>query len=590
MQIRLFILAFFLTINVKAQTINEKYDLNFQDVNKCIWSWGWLQGKIRSKFSSLNLDSGKLAIKASYDNLGGGKTMEFVLTKTIILPKYQKNKKCEVSIISKTEARGDLLFIVKSISKDQQERFSKTIKINSGQWNKHSTTFTLSDEKAIKVSLYYIGDSLPDQTVWLDQVGLMIDGKDIGAQNYFSKKKEDSLEVVNSLNKAYLTPLTKNNDSTLLRNIPELADKKIIGLGECTHGSKTVKAANYQFIKNLIVNHKCRLVLLEKPIDITMIWNLYVQGKIGNDYDDQLLADIKISYIDAKQLLDFLKWLRSYNQQSKSKVHILGIDNYISPKLYLFEYHLALLGKEKGKYYLRKIEEGNNADILQTAQRDSVLKSLLGEQDFRFYLSYVENCPISTENLISKDSRDLNMLKRVELLMEIYLNEGEKVAVHAHKKHLSAMDFDAIPERYVPLGFHLRKKYNSQYFAISFQVGKGTYTQDLCSGFGQNLTDTLKAPPVHSFEYAGLMSGHDYFYYPSKYLGDAILSHCQIVRGSRYKDFYEFSSAKKSFDAYVFIRESTALDDVEKFPMFYAGAHVSKKTRNMNAILKELKD
>ena len=122
---------------------------------------------------------------------------------------------------------------------------------------------------------------------------------------------------------------------------------------------------------------------------------------------------------------------------------------------------------------------------------------------------------------------------------------------------------------------------------MSSQAGSGTYTQDVCSINRRLITDTLPKPPAYSFEHACLATGIDYFYYPSRFLGEKILSHADIPRASRFADLYRSSSLKQSFDAYFFIKRITPIQDVEPSAMLYKMDYFCLKRRALEKIMEE---
>ena len=585
-----FVFVCFASLSVKAQTIAEKYDLNFRQIDRN--DKLWLSSGFNCDFliDSTNLDQNRRAFKLYYKpTVPNNKKMSFDWSKTILLPGGIPKKKCEVSIVSKDDIAHNLWFTVTGLDREERETSSKSITISSRLWKAKKISLLPGYVAALRIGIHYDGDSSANQNIWLGEIKIKVNGKDITNESYFSKNKKDSIEAIKGIVKEKMIPLAFGNDSTLLANIKELRNKRIIGLGECSHGSNTIKVASYQFIKNMIVNYNCKLVLLEIPVDATLILDMYVQGKIPNSYQKQIEADRKLSIGGYKNLVDFLNWLKAYNERSVTKVHLFGIDNPSDPQLYLFEYHLALLGKEGGKFYLRKTVERKYGDIIAFAQRDTMFQNRLGKQSFEFYLSILKNETAVMSNLVEwEKDRDINMSKRVNSLVNIFLKPGEKAAIYAHSGHLNSVEqFDDNLKKVTPLGFYLKNNYGNQYFSISFQIGEGTYTQDK-SPHGQTMVDTLIKPPPYSFEYAGLATGSSYFYYRSKYLNDAILSYCSIARASRNENKFRFSCLKRRFDAYVFIKESTPIKEVELFPAFYAMDYFYLRRKEMQDIAREL--
>ena len=542
---------------------------------------------------STTLKSNKHVFKLFNYGTPKDKKMTFSLGQTIILPVNNYQKEARVSLISKYQATGVLWLKVKSLDKDGEEIASDSIKINTKGWSKKNIFIPVLQAKALRINIQYNGNDNPGQAIWIDKVLIKIDGKDISQQSYYSKKKEDSIAVFNSLTNKYIIPLTSGNDSTMLNNIPGLNQKRIIGLGESTHGSSTIKTARYQFLKNLVLNADCKLVLLETPIDMVLTWDLYIQHKTPNGYQKELEADARCIFGDYVQLVDFLNWLRAYNEHAIRKVHVVGIDNPVGDtNLTLFEYHLALMGKDIGKPYLKMIVEKKYNELIAYSKSDLTLKKYLNSQELEFYFSFIKN------EIVLRDAsgkiflnRDSNMAKRLTDGMNIYLEPEEKAAIHAHSAHLAYAYSEIESNEGIKaplLGLYLRQKYADKYFSISFQIGQGKYIQDECSILGNTILDSLKNPPPYSFEYASLQTGLDYFYIPTKSLGDAIISYLHISRTSRYSNLYQFSPVKSRFDAFVFIRESKAIENIELSPWRYSNNRFDERRYKMRTISKEI--
>lgn len=581
-------LIFFSVIPLKSQTIQKKYDLDFRDVAFCSRSW---LSSINCNFllDSTDLYESKPVFKLYYNKLADDKTMHFDLSKLILLPENSQQNKCEVSVFSRDNVNNDCYLKVTAIDKDEKEISSKSIRINSENWKEKTVNISVLNAKAIRISIYYMGDSTISQNVCINGLSIKINGKDIAEQNYFSKRKEDSLKVVKSLDRKHIRPLTVSNDSTLLANINEFKGKKVFGIAESTHGSASIQKASYQFIKNLIVNNNCKLVLLEKGTDRSLLMGLYVLGMVPDSYLLQIIDTQRSSIGGYEQLVDFLKWLRAYNSNLTNKIHLLGMDFQTNPQLYLFEYHLALLGEERGRFYLKKIAKKKYNEVIKFAQTDSVMKNKLDKQNFDFYLSFLKNERVAPDFQDNFENRDEAMFKRVQNFMKIYLKAGETVAIYAHSGHLKKIpQSKGFLKNDIPLGYYLRKEFNKQYFSVSFQIAEGKYIQDECSIYGGTIVDSLKNPPPYSFEFAGLSTKVDYFYYRSKNMGDFILSYCNINRTSRYADLYQFSSLKKRFDAYVFIKESKPIQNVERYPSLYLNDSNYKRKQAMENLNKEL--
>ena len=114
-----------------------------------------------------------------------------------------------------------------------------------------------------------------------------------------------------------LSSLKKN------KSLPEIPDKRIVGIGENMHGTSTLPQIGIEIIKDRILNHNCRLVLLERSPEYIISLNHFAKDKsclVRNDVKD-------IINIIGKEWFDFICWVNDFNEKTANKVLVAGIDN-----------------------------------------------------------------------------------------------------------------------------------------------------------------------------------------------------------------------------------------------------------------------
>ena len=556
----------FSIITLSAQTMQQKYNLNFENVSKCNRNW-LSSGNTLYLNDTTSMYKGKAPFKLHYNKFAREKNMQFNLSQIIILPNHSEKSECQISISSKDKLPNDVLFKLTAYDKDELEIASELTTINSKQWRTHSLTLPLLNAKAIRVSISYSGNSSPEQCIWLDRLAIKIDKKTINNYNYLQALSSEDELFSNKLENRHAVALQLHNDSTMLKDVYGIQNKKIIGLGESTHGSSSLQIANYQIIKNLILNQNCKLVLLEMPIDNTLIMDLYVQGKLPSSYQDAIIPFLKPSIGGYKNTIQFLNWLRSYNLSAETKVHIFGIDNSIYLPINFFEFQLAVFGEQASQPHLSAINNGQYETALKQAEQDSTLANQLGTKSFKLYLQIIRD---EIRQINDPSNRDINMFKKVEFLTNLYLEHNQTAVVYAHSGHITTQpEIDTFINADKPLGYYLKNIHKEKYFTISAQIGTGTYSQDECSINGKVISVSLPPPPSYSFEYSALAYGSNFFFYPSSFLPENLLSHGKISRASLNSDLFRFASLKRRFDAYIFLRESEAIEEVEENIMLY---------------------
>ena len=227
------------------------------------------------------------------------------------------------------------------IGKNEDVIGQDSVMINHEDWSADTLRLSLEKTKRLLVGIFAVGteDSLkrndameaiqgPAQKLWLDRMEILADGQDI------SHKFMSTLTCSDKLLDDYITPL---DTVDLYQNISISEGKKVVALGESVHGSSTIEYYKYELIKKLILENKCRLVLLESPITYTPYWNLLIQGKLPEEKLRKTIVQWQImsGNFNGDQMTDFFLWLREFNLKASEndKVYIAGNVDATFPEL-----------------------------------------------------------------------------------------------------------------------------------------------------------------------------------------------------------------------------------------------------------------
>lgn len=593
----LLLLSLILPIHIIfSQSVRDIYDLGFEKTQKDMIRWSWL---VNAKLISFTIDStavnGKYPLKIfSQRRAKDPHNACFKLMRTIPLPEKLNNEICTVTIRCKNKNLKALKFQVTYIDKNEENLFSDSIFINKTSWEDYSISFAKKGIKAVRIGLSSEDEDLQEpQTAWVDIISIHIGDKTINdnaIEDLYPKN-------LSELEKKYIIPLSPQNDDNIQKIFSTNADRKIIGLGESTHGSHELKEMNYQFMKTLITQFGYKTILMERKIDLTLNCDLYIRGLISEAFENQIIDECRCYFDDYLLFFNFLKWAREYNKTSETKIRIFGFDGFLDKQTCLFEYFQMILDKENPNlpYYLKKIGDGQFQEIKNMATNDTLLKSKLGHADFNYLIFLLEKDGMTMERKLLHNNksynRDKDMWSIVEKVINTYASGNEKVIVHSHSDHLnkytSFLSVDLIAP---PLGSYIANKYKEDYFAISYQIAEGTYTQDETGIVGNTMIHELQKAPKNSFEYRGLNTGLDYFYYPTNQLTKYITHLRILLRTGRYLDQFYFCSIKKRFDGLVFIKNSSNLKNIESYLFFNVNGMMQLKRRIMNEGLKKLEN
>ncbi len=574
-----------------AQTVRDVYDLDMKMPKKNV-RWSWLVYANRTSFT---LDSdetvkGKCALKIlSRRRIGDPHESSFKLMKTIPLPEGNTNEATTVTVRCKNRDMKNLKFSVMGIDENEDIQFSDSLFLTKNSWKKYSISFTQKNIKAVRISLSLEENQLRDmQTAWIDKISISVDGKtidDIPMEDLYPK-------TFSELNKDYVIPLSSQNDENLQKIFKGNTCPKIIGLGESSHGCQEIKEANYQFMKTLISRFGYTRIVAERAIDLSLTCDLYIQGLISESYEDQIKEECKGYFDDYLSFFNFLRWLREYNKTAARKVRLFGCDNFLNKQSGLFEYFQKISNKENPNfvYYLQEISECQYQTVRNRVINDTVLKAKMDSADYHYLIFLLEKEELDLERKFRDRSynRDEEMWRVTKKIIDTYTPGNEKAIVVAHSAHISKYtSFLNIDLNKPTLGNYMANEYKKEYFAISFQVGEGSCTQDESILYGKTMIQMLQKAPKSSFEYRGLQTGLDHFYYPTKQLPQDIIHLRILLRTGKYLDQFYFCSIKRYFDGLVFLKSSQSLSNIESYPAFYVNELIENKQKRMREELEK---
>ncbi len=310
--------------------------------------------------------------------------------------------------------------------------------------------------------------------------------------------------------------------------IKKLGAKKIVGLGEGTHGTKEFNDIRIEIIKELVQKKGFNTICFENAYG-----DSYYLNKIINS-DESIKAGLKkyaLSLWQTDEIEGLLLWLRSYNKTNKNKVVFMGNDfNFISNAAKIVQEELNQNPELKAQ-----TEELFNLASFQDSQwekqNDPTAKidfKLIMKNGFRGYkivesidsIIQVKKIKVSadvTKSLLScKQGYDLmyyGSLKkegasRDKLMSDMVAfaasqNKNAKIIVWVHNAH-SALKAIYQDDNGGGMGEFLRAKYGNDYYALGTLTANGTYsaTKDgIITRDNQFEAYTLSSPIVNSWEH-----------------------------------------------------------------------------------------
>jgi erythromycin esterase-like protein len=489
--------------------------------------------------------------------------MKVGLQQRILLPETDALT-AEVKLTCRKQNMKRAHMVISGISEQEAIVRSDTLAVAGVDmvWHTVSRTVSIENTPVLQLAIECIGsDSLLDQSLWLDKVEIYLNGKNIDSYPLRYSTLRIGAEDVTHLS---------FTDAHLYGDIPELKSKRVVAFGESVHGCRTVTQAAVQLLKHQVLNNRCRLILLQLPIEEALSYNRFVQG------DERFCRDgLMVSFptLLSRDLIvnDLLVWLKEYNRSRDDKVWLTGMGVNADPKvrgMWLFDYCYAL-------------RQSNSVPVLDSLMMkvldyESVLKTLafvesnrealeaaLGRQE----LAMLRYCLSASSDIRASESiptMDEVMYRSATFLMDILCPEPASVAIYAHAGHVDYLgEATALGKSF---GARMKNLLGDDYSCIGVTVGKGKI-----------LTAILPAAPLKRARLSPLSPGSlerhalrsvsdDYFYLKTSKIPEAFFR--TRFAGStlmRYQS-NELSVPKRRMDGIIFIRHGKAAEyNKEKF-------------------------
>ncbi|SMC66232.1 erythromycin esterase family protein [Kibdelosporangium aridum] len=123
-------------------------------------------------------------------------------------------------------------------------------------------------------------------------------------------------------------PLTSNDPSDPLDDLRPLrriaASAAVVGLGESTHGSREQFRQKHRMVRFLVEHMGFRTFGLEHDFAHGVVLDRYLMTGEGDPR--QVVTGMGFPFWISEEMLDLVRWLRSYNETHHDKVRFLGTD------------------------------------------------------------------------------------------------------------------------------------------------------------------------------------------------------------------------------------------------------------------------
>lgn len=363
------------------------------------------------------------------------------------------------------------------------------------EWQKYEIELDY-DQRAEKI---VIGGLLSGKgKMWLDDLEVTIDGQKLES---FEKKSLLSPELKKSLlkqieqHKINLNLSAGKQLETSLQPLIELiGEKKIVAIGEDTHGTSDYYKLRETITKKLIMEKGFNVVVLENPYDDI---EKFVKD-IDSESVNTLMRKHLFSIYQTEEMKSFLDWYNT--DEIKNNVQFKGSDDsyWLLPQL--LEEQLLTFNDEKIVVLVEKLKDAANLTVEEYNKKYSVpdqeasnsnqlgvftyeaaialekylisqglLNKKLEENLFNLKTTYLNFLNLRNKKPIQ--SRDEMMAQRIAYLAK---DPNSKIIVWAHNAHIS--NIEIIDGEIGLMGENLKEEFGKNYHSIGLSSFGGSYS------------------------------------------------------------------------------------------------------------------
>lgn len=288
-------------------------------------------------------------------------------------------------------------------------------------------------------------------------------------------------------------------------------NKCILALGETVHRTESLNNLASDIIKERIIRHNCKLVLLEIPLSMGLYLNRYIKN------DERYTLDFYKKYIEpltTHSLIPLFNWIKQYNHEHNNEVTLLGIDG--DP--------YSFLGKMSLCHYIDCANTGHKLDSLcynilsnpNTEIAQMCIPTGYFPKEDSLLLQYCLN------NIKQYDSvrlqfahRDEKMVDTFQKIYDAYAIEKTTVTLYTHFMHSNYLmtSGTAFIHNSPSMGYYMKQLYGNDYACLALSTYQGsTWFND---AHNELVYKPIQQAPYGSIEYAMTQNKNDTITYLS---------------------------------------------------------------------------
>jgi erythromycin esterase len=344
---------------------------------------------------------------------------------------------------------------------------------------------------------------------------------------------------------------------------PIVSQARVVGLGECTHGTHEVFQLKHRLLEYLVTQQGFTTLALEVDYGYAETLNEYIQTGAG----DSLTVHKAVGFgiWDTPEFWDMVEWMRVYNQQHTIKIRYVGIDmQNAEPNLLRLEHFATQRADTVLQRQVRTLRTYYAAPDHGTADARQRLVHLSDElvqhlQAVAAPAALLQHGQVLRQRAeLNIETRDQAMATNVAWVLR--QEPAAKIVLWAHNTHIRR------DEDHPQMGKFLSGQLGPAYVAVGFATGHGTASVFNPDGSARALV--LAPPAPNTFE-AWLDQATPPNYFLNLHSAAATsqwLTKRQKFRfigatgppGGAKSQFWWHAPLSKAFDALFYLRETSA--------------------------------
>src|SRR5690606_30006898 len=259
---------------------------------------------------------------------------------------------------------------------------------------------------------------------------------------------------------------------------PYFTNRKVIGIGESTHGTSEFTSMRHRIFKYLEKKHQFNTVFIEADFGACERINRYIHG--DNDTIQKALDEVILSPWRTEEMLEFIEWMREYKStENLNKIEFVGVDMQL-PKSNLIELKRRLISKNSvysdsiSKYLTNTYSELINNSNQRKALTDLLSKIQKESNDFKIDIlttTINQGLGFNPKGVMGENENYRDSLMAYNILNYIKYKPETKAMFFAHNAHISKTN---TVERKTA-GYYLKNNLEENYFSIAQDFNQGKF-------------------------------------------------------------------------------------------------------------------